>query len=68
VPLFPLISLRQTTVTKVRILFVILAAVALKTEGLKIVERIPASLVSRFDTERPDFWGRSAHFAMAVAH
>jgi hypothetical protein len=48
-PAFPLISLRQASVTKVGIVFVILAAVALKTEDLKIIDRICASFATGDD-------------------
>src|SRR6476646_10535227 len=43
---FSLISLRQTSITKAGIVFVILAAVALKTEDLKIIDRIRGAQVN----------------------
>jgi hypothetical protein len=68
--LFPLISLRQASVTEVGIVFVILAAVALKTEDLKINDRIRASFATGDDmvnTKRSAVCGCSAGLPVSVA-
>jgi hypothetical protein len=69
-PPFPLISLWQANVTKVGIVFVVLTAVALKTEDLKIIDRILASFATGDDMvnmKRSVFCGCTAGLAMSVA-
>jgi len=60
----------QASVTKVGIVFVILTAVALETEDLKIIDRIRASFATGDDMvnmKRSVFCGCSAGLAVSVA-